>query len=423
MVGAYHVLVTIGGFVWEHHRLLELAFLAAVLVSTVWNLRAAHILGLHDVEPGGEPGGLDAPVDAGATSGGVATADAPALPRVSVLVPARDEERTIGRCVESLLAQEYPDFEVLVLDDESTDTTAAVVAALARRSDRLRLIRGRPLPAGWLGKVWACHQLSEEADGELLLFTDADTWHHPRAVRDAVAELLSERADLVTGLPRQENETVAERVVVPVIAWATLAVMPLWLAQRVRWSFLAVGLGQLLLFRRGAYRAIGGHAAIRAEVVDDMALARRVKAAGGRWRFVDASRRISCRMYSDRQGVIEGLTKNIFPALGCNLTLAAVVFIFVGAAYLEPFVVLGMGAAGGSVDSSTLVWALVSIILALASWVVIARRGRLGALQPFLYPVTMAGVLFIGIRSVVVTLRGRATWKGRSLVHEDEPAL
>ena len=104
-------------------------------------------------------------------------------------------------------------------------------------------------------------------------------------------------------------------------------------------------------------------------------------------------------------------------------TLAAVVFIFVGAAYLEPFVVLGARIAGGPVGSSTVIWALACIALALASWVVIARRGRLDAVQPVLYPATMAGVLFIGIRSVVVTLRGRATWKGRSLVHEDEPAL
>jgi len=401
MVGAYEVLAAVAMFLWEHHRLLELVFLATVLVNTVWNLKAAHTLGRQT------PGSGD---------------DDPHLPRVSILVPARDEEQNIAGCIESLAAQDYPDFEILVLDDESTDSTAGMVAALARRTDHLRLIHGRRLPDGWLGKAWACHQLSQEADGELLFFTDADTWHHQRAVRDAVRELQSERADLVTGLPRQENRTAAERTVLPIIAWATLAVMPLGLAQRVRWPFMAVGLGQLLLFRREAYRAVGGHAAIRDEVVDDMALARRIKAGAGRWRFVDATRRISCRMYADRDGVIEGLSKNIFPALGCNLTLTTLVFTFVGAAYLEPIVVLGAGIAEGALWSAATVWAVAAIALALASWALIARRGCMGVVQSFLYPATIGAVLLIGIRSVVLTLSGRATWKGRSLAHDDSPA-
>ena len=137
------------------------------------------------------------------------------LPKVSVLIPARNEARNIERCVTSLLAQDYPDFEVLVLDDESTDGTGRLVAAIAAGQPRLKLLDGRPLEPGWTGKNWACAQLAAEAESDLLFFTDADTHHHAKALRELVTALGGEKADLLGGFPRQEVETWGEQFIVP----------------------------------------------------------------------------------------------------------------------------------------------------------------------------------------------------------------
>ena len=138
-------------------------------------------------------------------------------PRVSVLVPARNEEINIEACTRSLLAQQYADFQVLVLDDNSSDRTWPIVSQLAAEDRRLQVYRGEALPAGWLGKHWACHQLAQTANGELLLFTDADTRHHPLTLRQSVSALAAEDVDLLTALPREIVVSWAERLLVPLI--------------------------------------------------------------------------------------------------------------------------------------------------------------------------------------------------------------
>jgi len=209
---------------------------------------------------------------------------------------------------------------------------------------------------------------------------------------------------------------------VPVISWAMLSLLPVGVAQRVRAPLLSAGIGQFMLFRAAAYKAIGGHAAIKDEVVDDMALARRVKTEGLRWRFVDAGGRVSCRMYRDRRGVVDGLTKSIFPALGSNVPLALAVFTVVSFSYLEPVVLLGGLVFGWATPVETIVWALVCVGLAMSSWAVVSRRAGYPVYQPFLYPLTIAAVLVIGLRSIVLSVLGRASWKGRRLAPDDTVA-
>ena len=182
---------------------------------------------------------------------------------VSVLVPARNEARNIRRCLESLLAQDYPLMEVLVLDDGSTDETPEIVAEMARRDPRLRLIPGQPLPAGWMGKNFACHQLAQEARGQWLLFTDADTVHHPQAVSWALTAAKENRADLVTLVPHAVTHTFGEQLLLPIIPFGILGLFPLALGARLRIPALTMAIGTFLLFRRETYERIGGHAAVR----------------------------------------------------------------------------------------------------------------------------------------------------------------
>jgi chlorobactene glucosyltransferase len=195
-------------------------------------------------------------------------------PRVSVLVPARNEERNVEACVTSLLNQDYPDFEVIVLDDHSSDSTLSILASLAGKNKQLQIIEGRPLPNGWLGKHWACHQLDRAATGELILFVDADTHSTPDMLRDSVSAMLAEGADLVTAFPREEVVTWSERLLVPVIGFGIFTFIPIRLVQKLHLATLSVTIGQFMLFRRTAYDAVGGYEAVQSEIVDDMVLGR-----------------------------------------------------------------------------------------------------------------------------------------------------
>ena len=198
-------------------------------------------------------------------------------PEVSVLVPARNEEDNIEACVRSLLGQQYPNFEVRVLDDNSTDRTWRILQQLASEDDRLIILKGNPLPADWLGKHWACYQLAQTATAELLLFTDADTRHHPLTLQNSVTALIAEKADLLTAMPFEEVVTWGEKLVVPLITWSIFSFVPLMLAYRLKYSALSATIGQFMFFRRKAYLKIGGYQAIRYHAVDDLALGRRIE--------------------------------------------------------------------------------------------------------------------------------------------------
>jgi len=151
-------------------------------------------------------------------------------PLVSVLVPARNEERNIEKCIKSLLQQDYPSYEIIVLDDESEDRTWQILSRLAQGNDNLHLLKGKPLPEEWIGKCWACHQLSEKARGEYLLFVDADTVHKPSMLRSVMDAAGFYQADLISGLPHEKIETFSELLTIPLISWGILAAVPLQLA-------------------------------------------------------------------------------------------------------------------------------------------------------------------------------------------------
>lgn len=362
----------------------------------------------------------------------------PATPRVSVLVPARNEEANIGACVTSLLAQDYPDLEVVVLNDHSTDRTGEILAGLtgaaaraaptrmdekvaggdadSTMGERLRVLEGRDLPEGWLGKHWACHQLAEAASGELLLFTDADTRHGPASVRHGVAALHAEGADLLTALPFEETITLAEQLIVPVIPWSILTFLPLEVAYRTRSPAFSATIGQYMLFRANAYRAIGGHAAIATDPVDDISLGRRIKGGGFRWRLADATGDVRCRMYQNAEQVFEGFSKNLFSAFGNRALPFVGVWLWLEIVFLLPVAVLLARLLGAPVPNLDAGIALAGVAAGLASWGMSHLRFGFPARLIPLYPLTMLLALTIALRSVALVRRGRTTWKGRTLV-------
>ena len=337
------------------------------------------------------------------------------FPRVSLLVPARNEARSIEGCVRGLLAQDYPAFEVIILDDESTDGTGEILERLVAEDARLRVIQGQSLPAGWLGKNWACQQLSQAATGHYLLFTDADTCHDPLMLRDSIAAAQATNADLLSGMPHQEVKTWSEQLLVPILAWSFMAFIPLALAERVRAAFLSVSIGQFLLFRRSAYETIKGHEAVRDKVVEDFELARNIKKAGLHWRFVDATTRIHCRMYHNFREVFDGLSKNLFIVFG-NVFFFALAWTALVISFLEPQLILLLALIGIVLPVKLVLLSILAIGQAILLWGITDLRFGFPIKQAALYPITIVLSVFIGLRSMFAHLFKRGvTWKGRSV--------
>ena len=335
-------------------------------------------------------------------------------PAVAVLLPARNEARNVEACVRSLLAQDYPNFRVIALDDASSDGTAWLLARMGNNEQLLRVVNGLPLPQGWVGKNWACNQLAREADEEWLLFVDADTIHHPLMLRDAIAAALASRADLVTGLPRQVVRTWVERLAVPMLSWVIFALLPLPLVGRTRSPLLSAAVGQFMLFKRTAYEQIGGHAAVRGKVVEDIALGRAVKSVGLRLLFCDLGTRVQCRMYHNWREVWDGFGKNIFPLFNYNLPAFAFAWLWLALVFTLPPLEVLLGMAGLGVQPLAL--SISAMGLGVLLWLLAALRLRLHPLVCIFYPLTSLFFVLVGIRSAFSYYAGKPPrWKGRPL--------
>lgn len=333
-------------------------------------------------------------------------------PEVSILVPARDEERGIARCVESLLAQDYPSFEVIVLDDQSSDATREILEKIAVVEPRLRVLEGEPPSAHQMGKSWACTQLARQAKGELLFFTDADTVARPGLLKTIVTVLSGEQADLVTGFPRQEVCTWGERALVPFFSWASLSFVPLALAYKLQWPGLAIAVGQVMLFRREAYLEIGGHERVISSVVDDISLTQKIIEKKLRWRVAHVSDLISCRMYRSSREAIDGFTKNLFAAFGHRLLPFLFVFLWLFVIFWEPLVVAGLMLVGRA-DGAQPAAVAVTIALSMLVWLIPYLEMGVPFYLAFLYPFTILANMGVAFRSLFHSLAGRTTWKGR----------
>jgi chlorobactene glucosyltransferase len=332
---------------------------------------------------------------------------------VSVLVPARNEARNIRRCLESLLAQDYPLMEVLVLDDGSTDETPEIVAEMARRDPRLRLIPGQPLPAGWMGKNFACYQLAQEARGDWLLFTDADTVHHPQAVSWALTAAKQNRADLVTLVPHAVTHTFGEQLLLPIIPFGILSLFPLALGARLRIPAFTMAIGTFMLFRRETYERIGGHAAVRGEIAEDVVLARRIRRHGGRVVLLDGADYLDVHFYRGFWESWHGLAKSAFAALEYHLLLTVLMLLFYGFLFLWPVFLLYGGLLLGRMGEPALRLALFQVFLNSGLWYAVAVRFRLPRITAFLYPVTVLLVILVVLDSMRMTVWGGIGWKER----------
>lgn len=333
---------------------------------------------------------------------------------VSVLIPARNEVDRIERCLQSVLQQRGVDDEVWVLDDRSTDATAAIVSSYARRHPHLRLHAGESLPAGWLGKPWACQQLSELAAGDYLLFLDADVELAPGALAAALAMAQRDRLGLLSLLPVQVMGSLVERLLIPIIPWSLLSLLPLGWAQRVRWPLLSAAIGQFMLFHRQAYQAVGGHQQVRHSVTEDLLLARRIKAAGLRWALRSGRGAAHCRMYVGGHQTIAGLSRSLLGVFDGRVGLHLALWSWIAAVNLLPVGVLAAALGGASLPEGAVWRSAASVILNVGAWLMIRHMAGLPLAAGFNYPLTLAFGWAIAVRSAFVSDRMALRWRTAS---------
>nr|WP_269205163.1 glycosyltransferase [Motilibacter aurantiacus] len=319
------------------------------------------------------------------------------------MLPLRDEADRVAPCLRSLLGALDESTELVVLDDRSSDGTPEVVRRLA--GGRARLVHGEPPPSGWLGKPWACAQLAKAAspNSTAYVFVDADVVVAPHAVRSAVALLRASGLDLVSPYPRQVTGTSAERLVQPLLQWSWLTTLPLGLVERSARPSLSAANGQLLCVDAAAYGRAGGHAAVRSEVVEDVALLRAFKRAGARGTVVDGTALATCRMYEGWPELRDGYSKSLWSAFGPPPAAAALLGLL-GLAYVVPPLAALRGSRAG----------LLGYAAAVAGRVLVARRTGGRALPDALaHPVSITALGWLTARSHRLHRQGRLQWRGR----------
>ena len=256
----------------------------------------------------------------------------PELPFVSVLIPARNEERSIKECVESLLNQNYKKFEVVVLNDNSEDGTGVILEELRNKYKELKIINGKPLPEGWSGKNYACHQLYNASKGEYILFTDADTVHFKDSIINSVTRSVNRKADLYSLIPKMTLNTLAEKIIMPGLHFTTFAMLPYYLAETLKSPAFAMGVGPFLLFKRSAYESIGGHEALKNHLVEDVGLAKNIKRSGYKVVVNKGLDIYSCRMYGKLQRNMGRVFEKHIP--GNGLFISHIIFSILCLSYV-----------------------------------------------------------------------------------------
>ena len=334
-------------------------------------------------------------------------------PYISVCVPARNEERDIKNSVESLLNQDYPNFEVIVVDDNSNDNTARIVYSMIEQYPNLIFIAGAQLASGWTGKPYALHQAYQRSRGQYLLFTDADLRYQSHALKTAMYTMIRKDLDLMTLMPAAIFGSFWERAVQPVI-FGFIAALTNFRKVNSENHQSAMGFGAFLLFKKEAYQKIGGHLSVANEVLEDIMIARKTKSNGLSVLVADGKNLFSIRMYHSMKEIWVGWRKNIFLAMKSSIFRASYYMVMVLCFLLTPYIVViyNLWIEAGSV------WVGVSLLglgLSIVAGLGLCHELGLKSKNVFFFPLGAIVMVVIMFNSMVQTLLLRRTeWRGRS---------
>jgi len=335
---------------------------------------------------------------------------------VSVIIPARNEEAAIARAVESV-ARQLEVGEVIVVNDQSTDRTGEIVQELAERLPKLKVLSTDRLPRNWVGKNYAASIGAAAASGDWLLFTDADTYHFPGSVRRALTDAVDHDAVLVSYSPEQEMETFWERALIPFV-YCRLAEKFSYVRVNDTRHPDAAANGQFILVLRDAYEAAGGHAAVAGEILEDVALARRVKQTGSGIYFTAPMGIVRTRMYRSFAAMWQGWTKNLYPLTGGSVGSMGLEFV-----EASPALEIGAFVALLACYAAGVRYFVVPLIVGILAGIALRRViAYAGALYRNLYPISYVKYCYVGAALYGAALleswwrntRGEVVWKGRA---------
>ena len=333
---------------------------------------------------------------------------------VSILIPARNEQENIKRCLYSLFDQDYNNIEIIVLDDESDDDTFSLVKKISQEDNRLRVVKGTSVPKSWTGKNWACHQLSKLAKGDFYLFVDADTKLQATLINETISEMKRSDIDLISLFPKRITSTLVDKIISITIGWLIFSCLPLLLANKN--PMFSSAFGQFLLFRRGAYKSIGGHEGIKSKILDDFELGRSITRNGLVLKLFDGTDRISTFSYSSEKEALDGFSKSIFPFFNNRIMPFLILWVLFLSSSMIPFIVL----FGDLVDirlsrSKEVMTDLICGSLTI-SWVISSYRSKQGITYGLLFPIVTIVTALLGIFSVLSFAYRNVRWKDRNVI-------
>lgn len=322
---------------------------------------------------------------------------------VSILIPARNEEKNIVNCIKNILGQDHINKEIIILDDCSTDKTFQLASEFTK--ENIKVVKGELLPSGWLGKNWACHQLAKKATGDYYLFIDADVKLKPETISEAIYAFEKSSVQLLSIFPTQILKSFGEFLVVPLMNWLLLNFLPLkFVLTSTNISFIAAN-GQFMLWKRESYFESGGHEKVKAKVVEDMELARIVKQSGLKIKTMLGGNLVYCKMYNSFSEAYNGFSKNFFPGFSVNPFLFAVFILLLFSIFFVPIIII----------NHTVV-SLIPVVLVVVSRFFVAIKSKQNWLLSILvHPIQMVLMLWIGVFSIVKFKTNSLVWKERPI--------
>jgi len=338
---------------------------------------------------------------------------------VSILVPARNEQDNIGRCLQSLTQQTCANLEILVLDDNSTDKTAEVVAGFCRKDKRVRLVTGKPLETGWAGKPFACQQLADQAKGQWLLFVDADTIHAPEMVSSTLKLARLTGAALVSGMPRQLGHSLPQQIAIPVLYFIIMAWLPVWYLQSPKGKPRpCVAIGQFMLFDSAFYRNMGGHGVVKSRIIEDVWLAVETVRRGGKYILADLSQVVSCNMYRNIRDMYHGFIKWMYSVASLSIWALAGLMLAGYLLFFAPFYSLWNQLFVLNTPSPWFLVVVFQVVIILVMRLMVDIRFKEPLVSSLLHPFGFIFLFATCISAVIKIIMGNGVvWKERIYDH------
>jgi len=342
-------------------------------------------------------------------------------PLISVLIPARNEEDNIGKCLMSLVDQDYRNIEILVLDDNSTDDTSKVIKRISKTHKNIKFLKGKTLPKGWTGKNYACHQLFKESKGKYLFFTDADTIHSKNSVSSALSCLVHNDLDIISASPRQIMRSFHERMVNGLTNFQVL-IPPLIIIERSKIPLYGSGVGSLMLFKRSVYRKLGGHKEVRTSCIEDTSISKFFIKMGYKFMIFNGVKTYSTRLHQNFTEIYDSFCRVFLGNFNNNRIVVSLIVLVLSVFFLFPFILLA-AILLFNFESTIFFYTNLSLLIFQVLLILLTRvmstvriNGRI--LDIFLHPVSIFYIVFMNIKLIFQRQdHTKIRWKGRLYSH------